>query len=551
MNSICSKTGEEFEITGEDLKFYETVGIKIGGKNFPFPAPTLSPAARMQRRLSFRNERNFYHRKCDLSGKQIISMYSADKPYKVYDQTEWWSDKWDGTSYGQDFDFSRPFFEQFAELMLKVPRISLNNKEPENSEYCNFSVRNKNCYLLFTSAFNEDCSYSNRLLNCRDIFDSSGLEQCELCYEVIDSSKCFNCAYLENCSNCSDCTLGYDLKGCRDCFACFSLANKQYHIGNKPYSKEEYFSKVAEMKGKFESVKLGYRQHLKDVVRKYYHGFNIENCTGDNIANSKNAFDCFEVQEIQDCRYVCNATKVKDCYDAENLDNSELIYECIATEGDYHKAFCDICWFNKFIFYCNMCFNSQNLFGCVGLKKKEYCILNKQYSKEEYEELLPKIIKHMQDSGEWGQFFPMTISPFAYNETMANIFFPMTKDEVLVEGLKWHEDDSEKNYKGPIYEVPEKIEDVSDDVLNAILKCEVTGKLYKINAQELRFHRKSGFALPKKCPDQRYFDRIALRNPRKLYERNCDSCGSNFMTSYSRNFEGKIYCEQCYQKEIY
>jgi len=31
----------------------------------------------------------------------------------------------------------------------------------------------------------------------------------------------------------------------------------------------------------------------------------------------------------------------------------------------------------------------------------KYCILNKQYSKEEYEELVPKIIEHMQKTGEW------------------------------------------------------------------------------------------------------------------------------------------------------
>jgi hypothetical protein len=52
-------------------------------------------------------------------------MYSPDKLYKVYSQDEWWSDKWNALDYGMDFDFSKKFFEQFSELMKKVPNLSL------------------------------------------------------------------------------------------------------------------------------------------------------------------------------------------------------------------------------------------------------------------------------------------------------------------------------------------------------------------------------------------------------------------------------------------
>ena len=68
---------------------------------------------------------------------------------KVYSQEIWWSDKWDGRDYGRDFDFSRPFFDQFQELRLSTPRMSLLNSNGENSEYCNLTTDNKNCYLVF------------------------------------------------------------------------------------------------------------------------------------------------------------------------------------------------------------------------------------------------------------------------------------------------------------------------------------------------------------------------------------------------------------------
>ena len=79
----------------------------------------------------------------------IISAYSSDKPYKIYDQKIRWSDQRDPMQYGQDFDFSRPFFDQFQELMLKVPRQNLANMNTENSEYCNITADCKNCYLSF------------------------------------------------------------------------------------------------------------------------------------------------------------------------------------------------------------------------------------------------------------------------------------------------------------------------------------------------------------------------------------------------------------------
>jgi hypothetical protein len=52
--------------------------------------------------------------------------------------------------------------------------------------------------------------------------------------------------------------------------------------------------------------------------------------------------------------------------------------------------------------------------------------LNKQYTKEEYEKLLPKIIAHMKKTGEWGEFFPISISPFNYEETPAMDYYPLT-----------------------------------------------------------------------------------------------------------------------------
>jgi len=43
---------------------------------------------------------------------------------------------------------------------------------------------------------------------------------------------------------------------------------------------------------------------------------------------------------------------------------------------------------------------------------------------------------------------------------------------------------------------------------------------------------------------------MALRNPRKLYERVCDKCGKDMITTYSPERPEVVYCESCYNKEV-
>ena len=109
---ICKATSQEFIISDEDISFYNKIDV---------PFPTLCPEERQRRKYLWRNERTLYRRTCDKTGKSIISMYSPENRFPVYDIKEWWSDSWDPMDYGQDVDFSKSFFEQFKELIKKKP----------------------------------------------------------------------------------------------------------------------------------------------------------------------------------------------------------------------------------------------------------------------------------------------------------------------------------------------------------------------------------------------------------------------------------------------
>ncbi len=201
--------------------------------------------------------------------------------------------------------------------------------------------------------------------------------------------------------------------------------------------------------------------------------------------------------------------------------------------------------------YVDSCFNCNNLFGCISLRNKEYCILNKQYSKKEYDELVPRIIEHMKNHGEWGEFFPINISPFKYNESVADEYFPISKEECLEKGWRWRDDDEKGFYDGPSFEIPMNISDVGDEILKQILTCEVTGDSYRIIPQELRFYRKMGLPIPKRCPNQRHRDRLSLRNPQTTWERRCSKCSVDIQSTYAPKRPEKVYCEACYLGEVY
>jgi hypothetical protein len=104
--------------------------------------------------------------------------------------------------------------------------------------------------------------------------------------------------------------------------------------------------------------------------------------------------------------------------------------------------------------------------------------------------------------------------------------------------------------------LPEDITKIPDDILNRAIECEVRSTmglnpLFKIIPQELEFYRKHNLPIPRRHPDQRHLDRMALRNPRKLFDRKCDKCNKDIKTTYSPDRKEIVYCESCYEKEVY
>lgn len=515
------------------------------------PAPILCPTCRMQRRLAYRNDRSLYKGKCELTGKEIISMYRPESGFKIYEYHEWWSDKWDALKYGRDFDFNRPFFEQFAELQKVVPRFNLFNKDTENCDYVNYAPHCKSCYLLFGSWFNEDCYYGQTLNECKDCMDNLFLDKSQICYENIDCNDNYQSCFCQNSSGLLDCYFCFDCKNLKNCIGCWNLRNKEYQILNKPVTKEEFekmkaslssFKKISEAKKYFE----GWLE--KNAICKEYTGLNNENVSGDFIFNCKNAEYCFSAYRCEDLSFCGRMFEQKDSYDMEGGGKGELAYEGMSNDFAYNSISCTTCEYLKDSHYCDLCFTCKNCFGCVGLRNKEYCIFNKQYTKEQYEELVAKIRAKMEKDGEWGEFFPVNLSPFAYNETMAQEYFPINKNEAVVKGWKWHEEEVSGGQNGVYAE--DQIGDIKETILNQKLSCESCRKDFKIIESELKFYKRMKLPVPHECHNCRHKNRMIKRNPRYIWKSTCESCKRVISTSCNPEKKRKVYCEECYLKAV-
>ena len=564
-NKVCQNCKSDFVVEPDDFDFYSKINV---------PPPTFCPECRCIRRMSFLNERTLYKRKCDLTGDSIVSLFPENSEVPVYSPKAWWSDEWDALDYGVEYDFSKPFFEQFGKLLRRVPQFSLQSQYSTliRSEYTNMGTYNKDCYLVFNTAYSEESSFTTFFLHGKNCFDIYKGDTCELCYESQNIHKCYKVFYSYDCADSNDIYFSKNLKGCQNCFGCVNLRNKSYYIFNQPYTKEEYFKELSKYNlGSYkevESIKKKAKEMQDSSVVRYIEANQNVNVTGDQIYKSKNIKNSFEIYGVEDSRY-CQFVFYKparECYDMTLWgENATRIYECMGAGNSQDMIkFSFDCWapaINIEYSY-HIVSPNKNLFGCIGLKNKEYCILNKQYTKEEYETLVPKIKKHMDDMPyldkmgriyKYGEFFPSEISLFAYNESFAQSYFPLTKEEATAKGFHW-KDREENKYTVTIkaIDLPDDIIDVDDNITNEVIECEISKRAFKITPAELQFYKKIKIPLPHLHPDERHKKRLLKQNPMKLWHRSCmkEGCQNEFETSYAPDRPEIVYCEKCYQQEV-
>ena len=555
----CQQCDRFFDIFQEDIEFYKKLRV---------PPPFLCPDCRKQRRFGFYNNiLKFYKKSCLAHpGEKIISTFSPESPYKIFDLDYWWSDKWGGDDYARDYYLNKSFFEQFKDFNFSVPHQAMLHyqKGVVDSPYTIDVIYAKNCYLIGVTGWTENLHYSYWVVHSKDSMELLTTSDCENSYECINSLKCYKCFFCQNCRECVDSYFLFDCRNCVNCFGCANIRHKSYCFFNEQLSKEEYQKRIQE-------INLGNRDILEEYKDKFEKFFinsirrnvtvdrkNI-NCLGDNLMQSKNCYQAFRAKDgNENVRYSTDFLNVKDSMDVLIAGpNLSLSYEVVSVFGSNDIKFSYAVRDSLNLGYCLECFNCQDCFGCVGLHNKKHHIFNKLYSEEDYWNKLDEIKTKMLGDGEYGEFFPLSMSLHPYNNTYAIVEFPLTKEQVLANGWQWYDEpkiapDLKKLELIEIKDVPRDIREIKDDILNKAIVCEITGKPFRIIKSELDFYREHNLPIPTKHPFKRMMERFQKRNPSKLWKAICDKCGREMFTSYppEKQKELKIYCEKCYLKEF-
>lgn len=511
-------------------------------------------------RALFRNEMSLYTRQCDLCKKNVVSVYPAKTPYTVYCEQCYESDKWDKHSYAQDYDESRPFFDQFGELMRRVPKkavnISTGSGPNINSDYTNCAGSNKNCYLLFNTSNCEDSLYSRGLRDCKETVDAYFGVKMERCYETVNVNQSNGVIFGQNVISCVDCWFGMNLSGCTNCFGCVNLRNKSYHFFNEPLSREEYEKRVGEIRGsysKMQEARKRFEELALTLPRRQNSNLKSVDAVGDYLFECKNVYQCFEQTGCEDSKYGFSNKTSKSCYDILGFGyDSELLLDCCATGlssrviGTYWAELSQNIEYSYFVRSCSDCI------GCDGLKNGKYCILNKRYEKEEYLAIRKKIIDELKSKELYGLFMPPSLAPFGYNETVGQDNMPLTKEQALAMGFKWQDEMQMTTGKETLKPeaIPDQIKDVQDSILKETLACISCTRNYRLTPSELQFYQKMQLPIPRQCFYCRHADRLKRRGPMKIYDRNCAKCQKAMKTTYAPERPEIVYCESCYQQEV-
>jgi len=451
-----------------------------------------------------------------------------------------------------------------------------------NCEYTHDWWFSKDCYMCFSGWYVQNIMYSFFILAGKNIMDSFVMRSAsEWIYECILCSKSYQTKYSEFCLACIDSFFLYDCRDCSNCFMCTGLRGKKFNYRNMQHTKEEYEKILKDYKldtfSGMEKAQKEFNSFLEKYPRRYAQNFQSLNCNGDIVSTSKNCKYCFITKGSENCRYSDFAGDAKnpdkDCYDLTMSGGVSESYECVVGDHSQLNFFALFSVKSQDIRYTQHCHNCKHCFGCAGLRNANYCIFNKQYTKEEYKNLIPKIIKQMNEIPykdkkgniyKYGEYFPIELSYFGYNESCAMEQWFLTEKQVKHEGYNWQENIQRTTGKETLLpeNIPDNINDINDDILHEVLACTKCKRNYKIVSNELLFYQKMKIPIPRKCFHCRHAARLARTNPFKLWHRNCmcdkldhshgkGKCEVEFETSYAPERPEIVYCEKCYQGEVY
>ena len=556
---LCRITGASFMLSQRELDGYAY---------FDLPLPDLSPEERYRRLLAFHNAKHLFWRKCDRSGERIFSVLGPHAPFPVLKAEHYRSAGWSPLSMGIPFDPRRLFFEQLLELWRNVPRPSVVSERVIQGPVVHDVTGSDECFLVFDSYDVEQCSYSSELRTCSRCIDCLNIEHCTFCYECIDCFECSSLRFSRHATRCADSWFLFNCRDCTHCFGCTNLQGRQFCFFNEQLGEVDYRKRVADLgvhaRPMLELARNRMQGMIDQVTLPHLIGDAPPGVSGNYLRlteNSVGSFECSFSTELLRCHNVHYAERCLDGYWGYDISDSAQFVAC----GRHASRLlnCVECWNDVHdLSYSAYCEQSANLFGCVGLRGKEYCIMNVQFSKEDYERQRAEIERHLRKRHLWGQFFPPNYSSYPYNRSAADERMPLAKVPAKLMGFPWDDDDkpigpSELLGTGdvPPAELFAEVPHTAAELDNADLRattfiCELSGAPFQLTRSELALYRQLEVPPPTRSFEQRHRERVSALAPHRLSRKLCAESGNRVETSFGDRYRNPIVSHDLLHEEL-
>lgn len=541
---VCEETGVSFSVSARDIEQYHSLGV---------PLPTVSPLVRLRRLRAAVGGLDLFKR-TQPNGQTLISMIDPGSSVPVLSADAWHADSFDAMIYGRPFQSGTPFFDQWLALSNTVPRPAMiQDGQSENSPWALYSTSTKNGYFTYGGMENEDLSYADFCVAAKHSSDISLVYRSTHCYDSVLLSECSRVAFSERCEGCSNVLFSLGCKNCTDCFGCTNLRGKKYCFLNEQLSAEEYKTRLAEIDLTDAAIIEAWRTTIKEKLwnQAYRKAGTIngsEDAHGDDLVDCKHV-EGISMHSAERVYHSFTLSNVKDTVDLALGFELERCANLVNSLKGYENKMVNMCDSCVDVEYSELLTACEHCFGCIGLTRKQFCILNTQYTEEEYWKLVDQLKTEMLERGEYGQFFPYRVSPWAYNTSHADALFPLTETDAQTLGARWYSFATERSVSVlPITALPSQLSETTDAILNNAYQCPASGRAFRIVKPELALHRDLGIALPRLHPTVRRKQRAKQLFPATLIERTCTDCGASLLTRIPSSHPSSILCELCYEK---
>ena len=297
------------------------------------------------------------------------------------------------------------FLTELQKLLLARPKRPLQILNSENCTSSDYIYYGQDLYNCFDSSRSKKGVYLFDSHNCTNCMDCDFTYQSELSYECVDGVRCYNCSYIETSEDMTDSDYSYDCRNCNNVFGCVHLYNKSFCIFNRQFTEEEYREKVKHLKTLSPEKILSVVDEIKQrhpVTQTHEHD-NTNSNFGNYVYFCNNCYLCFDTDNCEDCGYLSETTGDKRTYDLTQSRDSELSYEIVDSANIFnsdHIVFSKNCRDSSYLFDC---IDMKNSLGCVKIDHRQFCILNRQLTQEEYARISGPLLEDLKQTNfGWG-----------------------------------------------------------------------------------------------------------------------------------------------------